>query len=190
MADDTKTLQSIMDTAIEQIAASGEILTAGLRQAMMDAFRRGRWEGFQQGFRQGYQAGATAMRESILRAAETPPALDGPTLDLKGDSVLAVDAVVRSTDRAPKGAVAQFIGRVLARGQTATVSELQKAAEAAGEPFAPTSITNEVYRNRGSRYVQDKQTGRWALIDAASNGVSTADTGAETSSRDVQHAAE
>ncbi len=163
MSDIGPTLKGFFEKAVAVIGGVGQAVNQLIEEAHQQGYEVGREHGYQQ----GYQAGRAAMRDAILRAAEAP-AIPTPDLVLSdGSNVVMVEAKSRTTtSRAPRGSVGQFVASQLKGNRGMTLLELQAAAEAAHEDIAPTSISNELHRNRATKYRRGDD-GRWRLLEAS-----------------------
>jgi hypothetical protein len=59
-----------------------------------------------------------------------------------------------------------------------TLLELQAAAEMASEDIAPSSISNELHRNRSTKYRRGDD-GRWRLLERSAADANTASAAKE-----------
>jgi|SRR5579872_1420757 len=120
-------------------------------------------------YERGYVDGAAAMRESIVRATQTP--LTIPAAPTMGSLFAEDQDEVESRPspkRSPRGSVRSFLFRALREKPGATQHELKTTAKFfAG--LSSTSIGNELRRNEGKMYRRDERN-HWYLLETAAAG--------------------
>lgn len=153
-----------MRTLLEQSTALFGGVVSSVNEVVERAYKSGYEAGREDGYQQGYQAGRAAMREAILRAADTPPPVEHTgELAIAGKSTVSIETKVI---RAPRGSVGQFVTNQLSARGGLTLHELQAVAEASQEGIAPSSISNELQRNKSTKYKRHED-GRWSLIEGS-----------------------
>lgn len=107
-------------------------------------------------YRRGFRAGGEAMRQSILRAAASPEG--------------AASTMTPTSNRAPRGAVGDFLADLLTKHPGLTMSEIEVRGAVEAPELATKSLGNDLRRREGTRYRRDRPGGnRWFLIDDAAD---------------------
>ena len=138
--------------------------------ALIEEFKATVW-------REAFQAGGEAMRESIMRAAQTPVMpMGSPILDAKrvtsDANHLSLNTASREpigpVKRAPRGSVGRALESVIGKYPGLAVTEIEERVLQLDREIARKSIGNELRRLEGKRYKRDRPGGyRWFLIDQA-----------------------
>jgi hypothetical protein len=127
--------------------------------ALMDKFKGAIWN-------EAFKAGGEAMRDSILRAAQSPVATATPGTSALPPNSLSAVAAAAAIQRAPRGSVGKAIDTVLSEKPGMLVPELEEAVLQADPEIAKKSVGNELRRMEGNKYKRDRPRGyRWFLID-------------------------
>jgi hypothetical protein len=115
---------------------------------------------------EAFRKGGEHMRDSILRAAQTPPsaprigAAEGAAPGTSSATAIGI------AHRAPRGSVGKAIDTVLAERPGLMVPNLEEAILQIDSEIAKKSIGNELRRMEGNKYKRDRPGGyRWFLID-------------------------
>jgi len=114
-------------------------------------------------YNRGWRDGSTVMRESILRAAETP---------ILNDDLVQVGVVDSGGDaRAPRGLAARAIKTVLTEEPGLSIIEITSRVMAKFPNVAAKSVGNELRRREGKDYRREGKYA-WFLMDQGAKGSS------------------
>jgi hypothetical protein len=111
---------------------------------------------------EAHRKGGEEMRESILRAAQSPISAPKPAVSNFAPSVAATPAV----HRASRGSVEKAIDAALDQGGDGmTITEIEERALSFDKEISPKSVGNKLRYLEGKRYRRDRAGGyKWFRI--------------------------
>src|ERR1700722_4294859 len=116
--------------------------------ALIDRFKGAVW-------REAYKAGSDAMRDSILRAAQSPIPPSNVPVTESPDNVTFSGA----TQRAPRGSVGRAIDALLKEHPGLSIQHMEKIIALHQPEIAQKSIGNELRRMEGRKYKRHPEGG-------------------------------
>jgi hypothetical protein len=123
--------------------------------ALVDKFKGAIWN-------EAFKAGGEAMRDSILKAAQSP----SPSVNEPPDAWSSGLPILAAAMRAPRGSVGRAIDALLREHPGLSVGHMEKIFSEHHQEIAQKSIGNELRRMEGNKYKRDRPGGyRWFLID-------------------------
>jgi len=115
---------------------------------------------------EAFRSGGEQMRDSILRAAQSPSPTNRVVLAEFSSGGTSVSAAMSTIQRAPRGSVGRAIDTVLLEKPGLLVPQLEEAVLEVDPEIAKKSVGNELRRMEGNKYKRDRPGGyRWFLID-------------------------
>jgi hypothetical protein len=139
-------------------------------------------------YSRGYEDGASAMRDSLLRAAQAPlniPPMPDLSSIMNADTGVSHQNEVKDV-RAPRGSIGRFVTEALKRQPGLTQTSLKEMAIRSGAAYP--GIGNELRRHEGIKYRKDAKK-RWYLIEVQPSA-SAGEPTLVPSAHEVQQAAE
>lgn len=117
----------------------------------------------EEAYERGLRDGASQMRNNIIAAAQWNP---GPAQQVSGKQSKNGTDADKKRPKAPRGAVQEALGKILANGVGLTLPELEESVAKANDLISPKSVYNHLKEKEGQVYRKDG--GKWFLLDTKS----------------------
>jgi hypothetical protein len=105
----------------------------------------------------GFRAGAAYTRNAILNAAQIPENLAAPAQVNRANGAAHKEV----KPRAIRGSVSLLVSKILKDMPGSTMKQIEEYAPTVDASISPRSVSGEVRRFKGTRYIQRDQ--RWYL---------------------------